>query len=95
LNVSSTVQSRAPNPTLRTTKFGSGSSKGYEKRLPCTNEHIKRTCRINESKEKDGYIWKYGNAGEFDKAWRSVEGEQNRYRPAADSRSPLLTAASK
>jgi hypothetical protein len=45
LNVSSIVQSRAPSPTLRTTKYGSGSGKGYEKRLPCTSEHIKPTWR--------------------------------------------------
>jgi hypothetical protein len=52
--VSSTVQSRAPSPTLRTTKSGSGSGKGYEKRLPCTSEHIKPTWRINEREERDG-----------------------------------------
>jgi hypothetical protein len=88
LNVSSIVQSRAPSPTLRTTKSGSGSGKGYEKRLPCTSEHIKPMWRINEREERDGQIWKYGSAGEFDKAWRSVEGEHNRYRPTADSGSP-------
>jgi hypothetical protein len=54
LNVSSTVQSRAPSPTLRTMKSGSGSGKGYEKRLPCTSEHIKPTWRINEREERDG-----------------------------------------
>jgi hypothetical protein len=52
LNVSSTVQSRAPS--LRTTKSGSGSGKGYEKRLPCTSKHIKPTWRINEREERDG-----------------------------------------
>jgi hypothetical protein len=54
LNVSSTVQSRAPSPSLRTTKSGSGSGKGYKKRLPCTSEHIKPTWRINEREERDG-----------------------------------------
>jgi hypothetical protein len=45
---------RAPSPTLRTTKSGSGSGKGYEKRPPCTSEHIKPMCRINEREEGDG-----------------------------------------
>jgi hypothetical protein len=52
LNVSSTVQSRAPSPTLWTTKSRSG--KGYEKRLLYTSEHIKPTWRINEREERDG-----------------------------------------
>jgi hypothetical protein len=52
--VSSKVQSRAPSPTLRTTKSSRGSGKGYEKRLPRTSEHIKPRWRINEREERDG-----------------------------------------
>jgi hypothetical protein len=53
-NVSNRLQSRAPPPTLRTTKSGSGSGKGYEKRPPCTSEHIKPPWRMNEREERDG-----------------------------------------